>query len=252
MADSKSFQFESVTKLGALKSVHKFWINDVSESVKVYTVFLLIGIPFALILIPLLGIQFSLGIILFFMLISGIMPLFNLRFTKFPSVALYENGFVYYDPKNVKEIAWSDIETIWGQQRYPFPKYRGYLNFPNAYIIYTTDGSIIKLGSGFARFDALAKNIFQKSSPIIFSRYWQKIQSGQRVSFDVFEVDRNALYFGASLPTVWQNVRHASSNSINIYVQLKDRSYPLAVRFSSIPNPLVFCELVNKLSGNNP
>ena len=80
MADSKSFQFESVTKLGALKSVHKFWINDVSESVKVYTVFLLIGIPFALILIPLLGIQFSLGIILFFMLISGIMPLFNLHF----------------------------------------------------------------------------------------------------------------------------------------------------------------------------
>ena len=112
------------------------------------------------------------------------------------TTALYENGFAYNDRKGLRQVRWDQIEAVWQSI---IKHYRNgiYIGTTHVYTVRTSDGQKIVLDDRFKKVEDLGNAVLQGSSNALWPKYWQSVQSGQRVTFGPLALDSQKLGTGS-------------------------------------------------------
>ncbi len=161
--------------------------------------------------------------------------------------ALYENGFAYKDSAGVRQVSWTDIESVW-QNITKHYRRGAYTGTSHIYTVVTKDKRRVVLNDKLAGVEALGNEILKNSAVLLFPAYWQALQSGQRLTFGPLAIDQQGLYSGAkTLP--WSETKAIKIQQGVISVKKEGGWLNWAsVSVPQIPNFYIFYDLVRRFA----
>ncbi len=259
--------FTSIVGLGALKSEHRYksagkWFGVVFGMV------CLLAAPFLCLLSAYLGydtytrfgssrglervmdIDSGVGVTLCFgigALVVGAFVLWEAWRSWPVAAALYENGLAYNDRGGLKQVRWDDVDGVWQSVT---KHYRNgiYVGTTHLYTVQARDGMKIKLDDKLTDVEELGNQIQRGTASVLFPRYWQSLQNGQRVTFGPLALDLKGLYSGKKELT-WQEIKGVKIAQGVISVK-KDKGWFnwATVTVPQIPNFWIFYELIGRFA----
>ncbi|MEP7356471.1 MAG: DUF6585 family protein [Anaerolineales bacterium] len=178
----------------------------------------------------------------------GVLALFNSWRNWRLAAALYENGVAYVGQKGITQVAWPDVTAVW--QRVTKHYTNGvYTGTTHSYTLQTNTGEKIVLD------DRLGKKVEELGTAVqagvtntLLPRYWQSLQTGQRLNFGPLGLDREKLYAG-NKELRWTEIKAIKINKGMVSVR-KDQAWLnwTSVTVPQIPNFFVFFELVGRFA----
>ena len=161
--------------------------------------------------------------------------------------ALYENGFAYKDRNGLQQVSWNDIDAVWQSitKHYRRGVYTGATYF---YTIQTRDKKKVVLDNKLPGIEQLGNEIVKGSSIALFPRYWQALQSGQRLTFGPLALDKQGLYSG-NKSLQWSEIKAIKIQQGVISVKKEGGWFNWAsVTVPQIPNFYIFYDLVRRFA----
>lgn len=164
------------------------------------------------------------------------------------AVGLYEHGVAYRRRGPVQQFRWDDIDAVWQAvtKHYTNGVYTGTTHL---YTVQTRDGQKAVFNDQFGKsIDQLGRALQQASAERLLPRYWQGLQSGQKLTFGPLGLDRYKLYAGnKELP--WNEIKAIKIERGVISVK-KDKGWFnwASATVPQIPNFFVFYELVGRFA----
>ena len=180
-------------------------------------------------------------------LVVGGLVLFNVWRNWPLAAALYDSGFAYNDRKGLRQVRWDQVEAVWQSvtKHYTNGVYTG---TTHVYTVRAGDGVRIVLDDKLAKVEDLGQAILKNSAIALFPRYWQTLQSGQRVTFVPFALDRDGLYSG-SKALQWNEIKGIKIQRGVISVKKEGGWFNWAsATVPQIPNFYIFYELVGRFT----
>ncbi|MGH2522719.1 MAG: DUF6585 family protein [Anaerolineales bacterium] len=163
------------------------------------------------------------------------------------AAALYENGFAYHDRQGVKQVPWNQIEAVWQSvtRHYTNGVYTGTTHL---YTVQAQNGVKIKMDDKLAKVEDLGQEIQRGAATSLFPRYWQALQSGQRLTFGPLALDTQGLYSGKK-ELRWSEIKGVKIERGTISVRKEKGWFPWATAtVPQIPNFYIFYELVGRFT----
>jgi len=163
------------------------------------------------------------------------------------AAALYENGFAYTDRKGLQQTRWEQIEAVW--QNVTKHYYNGiYTGTTHLYTVQAQGNVKIKLDDRLAKVEELGKEIQRGAANTLFPRYWQALQSGQRVTFGPLALDSQGIYSGKKTLS-WEEIKGIKIDRGVISVKKEKGWFNWATAtVPQIPNFYIFYELIGRLT----
>lgn len=164
------------------------------------------------------------------------------------AAALYEHGVAYRGRGPVQQIRWDEVEAVW--QAVTKHYYNGiYTGTTHSYTVQATNGQKVVLNDKLGKnVELLGRGLQQGSAMLLLPRYWQALQTGQKVSFGPLALDREKLYAGKKeLP--WSEIKAIKIERGTISIK-KDKGWSnwASATVPQIPNFFVFFELVGRFA----
>jgi hypothetical protein len=178
----------------------------------------------------------------------GVLILINSWQTWNLALALYEQGVAYRKRGPVQQFRWDEVEAVWQAVT---KHYRNgvYTGTTHIYTVQTRGGQKTVINDQFGRgIDVLGRALQQGTAELLLPRYWQALQSGQKLTFGPLALDREKLYAGKKeLP--WSEIRAIKIERGNISIK-KDKGWFnwASATVPQIPNFFVFYELVGRFA----
>ena len=163
------------------------------------------------------------------------------------AAALYENGLAYNDRGGVKQVRWDDVDGVWQSVT---KHYRNgvYVGTTHLYTVQARDGMKIKLDDKLTNVEELGNHVQRGTASVLFPRYWQSIQNGQRVTFGPLALDLKGLYSGKKELT-WQEIKGVKIAQGVISIKKEKGWFNWAtVTVPQIPNFWIFYELIGRFA----
>lgn len=163
------------------------------------------------------------------------------------AAALYENGFAYHDRKGLQQVKWDQVEAVW--QSVTRHYYNGvYTGTTHLYTVQAQGNMKIKLDDRLAKVEDLGKEIQRGAAITLFPRYWQALQSGQRVTFGPLALDSQGVYSGQKALR-WEEIKGIKIDRGVISVK-KDKGWFnwATATVPQIPNFYIFYELIGRFT----
>ena len=178
----------------------------------------------------------------------GVLALFNTWRNWRLAAALYENGVAMLGRKGMQQVAWPDVTAVW--QRVTKHYTNGiYTGTTHSYTVQMNTGEKItlddRLGKGVADLGVAIQTGVTKS---LFPRYWESLQSGQKLTFGPLAIDRQNLYSGNKVLR-WDEIKGIKINKGIVSVR-KDKAWLnwTSVTVPQIPNFFIFYELLGRFA----
>lgn len=163
------------------------------------------------------------------------------------AAALYEQGLAYANRNEVKQVRWDDIEGVWQQvtKHYTNGVYTG---TTHVYTIVTREKARMVLDDKLDKVEDLGNQIQKAVLVAQFPRYWQALQTGQRLTFGPLALDGKGLYAGKKELT-WQEIKGVKISQGIISVKKEKGWFNWAtVTVPQVPNFYIFLELVSRFT----
>jgi len=178
----------------------------------------------------------------------GALMIFNAWRNWSLAAALYENGFAYNDRKGLQQVRWDQIQAVWQSIT---KHYRNgiYVGTTHIYTVQTNDGQKIVLNDKFKKVEDLGNAVLNGSSNALWPKYWQAVQSGQRLTFGPLALDTQKVYSGKK-ELLWSEIKAIKIQRGTISVSKKDGGWFAWTTASvpQIPNFYVFYKMVGKFA----
>ncbi len=176
----------------------------------------------------------------------GIIVLFSAWRNWRLAAALYENGVAVMGQKGLQQFAWADVTGVWQQVT---------KHYTNGVYTGTTHRYTVQLNTGekIVLDDRLGKKVEELGNAVqtgvtntLFPRYWQSLQTGQRLEFGPMALDREKLYAGKK-ELRWDEIKAIKLDKGVMSVR-KDKAWLnwSTVAVPQIPNFFVFLEMVGR------
>jgi hypothetical protein len=164
------------------------------------------------------------------------------------AAALYENGVAFVGQQGLRQFAWPDVTGVW--QRVTKHYTNGvYTGTTHSYTVQTNTGEKIVLD------DRLGKKVEELGNAVqsgvtnsLLPRYWQSLQTGQKLDFGPLAMDREKLYAGKK-ELRWDEIKAIKIDKGTVSIR-KDQSWLnwANATVPQIPNFFVFLELVGRFA----
>ncbi len=164
------------------------------------------------------------------------------------AAAVYDNGVALNSRKGVQQMAWADVTAVWQAvtKHYTNGVYTG---TTHVYTLQSNTGEKLvfddRLGKGV---EQLGTALQDGVSKVLFPRYAQALDNGQKVTFGPLALDREKFYSGKKELT-WAEVPAVKIDKGIISVRKEGKGWFnwTAVSVPQIPNFYVFITLLNRL-----
>lgn len=178
----------------------------------------------------------------------GVAVLFNAWRNWKIAAALYENGVAFHSRKGVQQVAWTEIDAVWQAvtRHYTNGVYTGTTHI---YTIRTNTGQKLVLDDRLGKkVEELGNAVQRGASAALFPRYWQTLQSGQRLTFGPLAMDREKLYAGKK-ELLWNDIQAIKVEKGLISIR-KDKGWLnwASASVPQIPNFFIFYELIGRFA----
>ena len=163
------------------------------------------------------------------------------------AVALYENGFAYNDRKGLTQVHWNNIDAVWQSIT---KHYRNgiYTGTTYLYTIQTKDQKRVALDNKFVKIEDLGNAIISGSANVLFPRYVQALQQGQRLTFGPLAIDPNGIYSG-NKSLRWDEIKGIRIHQGTVSVKKEGGWFNWATAaVPQIPNFLIFYNLIGRFT----
>lgn len=179
----------------------------------------------------------------------GLVAIISTWFAWTTTAALYEQGVAVRTTKGLRQVAWTDIATVYVRVvRQPGPL--GFYITTHLYTVETTAGAKLLFDDSVGDEVAKLGNLIQLNvAKTQFGRYWDAYQSGRRVTFGPLALDKQKLYVGEQeLP--WSSIRSVKIEQGSVWIEKTDKGWIrwTAVSVPDVPNLLVFQNLIGRLT----
>jgi hypothetical protein len=164
------------------------------------------------------------------------------------AAALYEKGVALNSRKGVQQVAWPEIEAVWQAvtRHYTNGVYTG---TTHVYTVKTNGGEKLVFDDRLGKqVEVLGQAIQQGATDNLFPRYWQALQSGQKLTFGPLALDQQKLYAGKKeLP--WNEIKAVKIEKGVISVR-KDKGWFnwASASVPQIPNFFIFYGLIGRFA----
>jgi len=164
------------------------------------------------------------------------------------AAGLYDKGLAFRDRQGIRQVAWTDVEAVWQNvtRHYTNGVYTG---TTHVYTLKVVNGQKVVLDDRLGKkVEELGREIQQNVSSALFPRYWQALQSGQKVAFGPLALDRTKLYAGKK-ELSWDEIKAIRVDKGAIAVR-KDKGWLnwASATVAQVPNFFIFYELIGRLA----
>ena len=159
-------------------------------------------------------------IIAAFLLLFGLLAVFNAYQSWNKSAAIYEKGLAYCDNSGVQTWTWPDVEWLYCAitKHYTNGIYTG---TTYVYTLHKADGSKIRLDNKFKNIETLGRTINQKAAPIQYERLLQQLRNGQSVKLGEVTISKENLTISKKT-FAWNEIASVGINKGFVNIKKKD------------------------------
>lgn len=163
------------------------------------------------------------------------------------AVGLFENGFAFADRAGIVQYRWEDIKTV-NFSITKIYRYGIHTGTTYHYTLSPHNAKAVILDNRFSNIAALGDAILKGTTVANFPRYWQALQSGERLSFGPLAIDRQGMYSGRKA-IAWNEVMAVRISQGIISIKKAGGWLNWAgVSVSQVPNFYIFYELVGRFA----
>jgi hypothetical protein len=164
------------------------------------------------------------------------------------AAALYDNGVAVVGQQGLRQFTWPDVTAVWQQvtKHYTNGVYTG---TTHRYTVQTNTGEKLVLDDRLGKkVEELGRALQTGVTNTLLPRYWQSLQTGQRLDFGPLAMDREKLYAGKK-ELRWDEIKAIKIDKGMVSVR-KDQAWLnwASATVPQIPNFFVFLELVGRFA----
>ena len=164
------------------------------------------------------------------------------------AAALYEHGVAFIERGPVQQFRWDEVDAVW--QAITKHYYNGvYTGTTHIYTVQLKGGKKVVLSDKYGKdIEQLGRGLQQGTAELLLPRYWQGLQTGQKLTFGPLALDRDKLYAGKK-ELSWTEIKAIKIDRGNIAIK-KDQAWFnwASATVPQIANFYVFLELVSRFA----
>jgi len=166
------------------------------------------------------------------------------------AAVLYMNGLAYSDRKGVQAWRWDEVASLTSAvtKHYTNGIYTG---TTHTYTLLKNDGSRIVLGDTISNVEELSNRIREKIFPLLYKRYADAYNSGQRVLFGPVAISKSEGLQVGKKAYPWDQVEKIAIHQGFIKISKRDGGWfsGANVAASTIPNVELLISIVDQVVG---